>query len=196
MIRVFVGTEGKQSDADEVLWQSIAAHCSCPGKLEIRNMDADITPWSEWKTAGPTGFTMFRFAIPELCSFTGQAIYLDCDMLLLADIAELAALGQHGKWVKAAGADGDCVSVIDCAAMPEGYPTIAELKRGVLRKWDVRAMLEPIMVDGIPPEWNSTDRLTPDTKLLHFSDLTTQPWMPGAKPHRDPEAVRLWQTYR
>ena len=38
---------------------------------------------------GLTAFTYTRFLVPWLCDFEGSALYLDIDMLALADIAEL-----------------------------------------------------------------------------------------------------------
>jgi len=32
-------------------------------------------------------------------------------------------------------------------------------------------------VERLPPEWNSLDVVRSDTKLLHFTDLTSQPWL-------------------
>jgi lipopolysaccharide biosynthesis glycosyltransferase len=34
-------------------------------------------------------FSGFRWAIPESCNFEGRAIYMDADVIVLCDIAEL-----------------------------------------------------------------------------------------------------------
>jgi lipopolysaccharide biosynthesis glycosyltransferase len=36
-----------------------------------------------------TEFTFTRFLIPELCNFQGWAVFMDCDIILTTDIAEL-----------------------------------------------------------------------------------------------------------
>ena len=36
-----------------------------------------------------TEFTYTRFLVPYLCGYQGKAIFIDCDMLCLGDIAEL-----------------------------------------------------------------------------------------------------------
>src|SRR5688500_13788101 len=43
-----------------------------------------------------TEFSNYRFLIPQLCGFVGRAIYLDSDMICLADIAELFCAEMNG----------------------------------------------------------------------------------------------------
>lgn len=50
---------------------------------------------------GTNAFTLSRFMVPELCNWSGPAIFVDAaDMLLLADISELAALFDKSKAVQ------------------------------------------------------------------------------------------------
>lgn len=179
-MRIFIGTEPSQSRAEKVLEYSIRKSTSC---------DVDITmmrrgdPGFDWGQ-GPTGFTMFRFAVPELCGFEGFAIYLDCDMLVRRDISALYSYRKPGKWVCHSHAQGDCVSVIDCSATDL---RIDQLKG--LRKWDARQILEPIYDRSIPDTWNTMDQA--GGALIHYTGLNTQPWVTDT-PHPDPEAGRLW----
>ena len=41
------------------------------------------------KYRNETEFSPYRFVIPEVCDHQGRAIYLDSDMICLADIGEL-----------------------------------------------------------------------------------------------------------
>ncbi|TFH54283.1 MAG: hypothetical protein E4G89_00340 [Methanothrix sp.] len=158
--------------------------------------------FDDWQNHGPTGFTLFRFAIPHLMNFNGMAIYLDCDMLVLEPIEELATFFRPGHWCQHSDIQGDCVSVIDCAALRSipSWPTIDELKSGSLRKWDVRKLLAPIISRTVPDEWNSMDKWHENIKLLHFTSLDTQPWHPvpgyNYKAHPDQKAERLWHAWR
>ena len=45
-------------------------------------------------------------------------------------------------------------------------------------------------VKDLPSEWNHMDILLPDTKLIHFTDLTSQPW----RSHINPVAA-TWEKY-
>src|SRR5262245_1254812 len=93
MIRVFIGFDPRETVAFHVLSHSIHAHASEPvtiaplaltqlGPLLGRARD----PWQS------TEFAFSRFLPPHLCRFEGWALYLDCDMLFLDDIAKLWAL--------------------------------------------------------------------------------------------------------
>ena len=181
ILKVFIGTEPKQVRAERVLEYSIRKYASVDVEITMMRQG---DPGFEWGQ-GPTGFTMFRFAVPELCNHEGFAIYLDCDMLLLADIAELYDYRKPGKWVCHSCENGDCVSVIDCSATALNIYTV----RG-LPKWGVRTVLEPIIDRSIPDKWNSLD-LAEGAALIHFTGLATQPWLTN-ECHPDPEAVKLW----
>lgn len=197
-IRIFIATQPLQERAHKVLIHSIRSHTNTP--IDIRLMCLGEPGFDDWHGKTPTGFTMFRFAVPALCNFQGMAIILDPDMLVLGDIAELATYYSPGHWCKFNGPEGDCVSVIDCHAVGRltNWPSMAELKSGTLRKWDVRPKLQPILKGTIPPEWNSMDKLSDDTRLIHYTNLATQPWHPnpkqpgGYKKHEDPAAEKMW----
>lgn len=197
MVPVFIGTAPEHFEAERALENSIKANSPTASISWMRKGD----PGWDFIDRGPTGFTMFRFCVPELMGFEGQAIYLDVDMLVLADLEQLLAYGEPGKWVCHNSEDTDCVSVIDCSCVRQlpSWPSIDEMAQGQLRKWHTRAFLEPVIVRSIPDEWNSRDRLTPGTKLLHFSDLSTQPWKPALgvnyQEHPDRAAVSLWRKY-
>jgi hypothetical protein len=197
-IRIFIGTEPAQARAEKVLVRSIAENTKSHFRATFMRA-GDIG--FDWDCHGPTQFTMFRFAIPQLCGFRGMAIYLDCDQLVLGDIAELATYFQPGRWCNHPHREGDAVSVIDCHAVGQipNWPTIEELSAGKLRKWDVRGRLAPIVSRSIPTVWNSMDKLEEHTRLVHFTDLATQPWHPDPgvkyKQHPDQAAVDRWHSY-
>ncbi len=199
-IRIFIGTEPSQWRADRVLEYSIRENSEAD--VDITMMRAGEGDFDWPNSANPTAFTMFRFCIPEMCDFNGFAIYLDCDMLVLDNIGELLWFAKHGKWVQHAHREGDCISVIDCAAVKTlHWPSIDELKKGKLRKWDVRMRLESIVSRTIPTAWNSMDKFKHnETRLIHFTDLSTQPWLDrdppyDRPPHRDAAAVHLWNAW-
>ena len=93
MIRVFIGYDDKESVAYHVLAHSILRHSSQP---------VSITPLVKRHMAGfydrerssieSTDFSFTRFLVPYLSGYQGWSIFMDCDMLMTADVAELFAL--------------------------------------------------------------------------------------------------------
>jgi hypothetical protein len=182
MIRVFVGSNEPYREQERVLEYSIREHTDA---------DVEITfmrPGENGLTAcGCTGFSQFRFCVPELAGKRGYAIYLDVDMILLANIAELWVWRRAGKWVCLKNGKTE-VSVIDCTLR---LPPKAQICG--MQKAQARAMVSQRMVPCIPPEWNVTDKVTPGMKLLHFTNLRTQPWL--GKEHPNPEAMAVLREY-
>jgi hypothetical protein len=177
MLKVFVGTDSSvHGDAEKVLEYSIRKNTA--EDVELVFMDPG------WKSV-PTGFTTHRYMIPQLCNWEGYAIYLDVDMLVLGDLSELMSYKQEGKWaICAAGLKTttcditryrDEVAVIDCSLAV--LPTEEQLKTKegqLLARQALRDYYAPI----IPPTWN-TDTLSPEAKLIHYTNLRTQPWQPN-----------------
>lgn len=84
-MRVFIGIDPRQPVAWVVLANSIARHSSIP--VEITPLVLKQLPISR---RGLTEFTYSRFLVPHLCNFMGRALFLDADMVVTGDIAELA----------------------------------------------------------------------------------------------------------
>lgn len=208
---VFIGTGPGMERMADVLERSILAHTD-PSRVEVRHMEAWASPlWSNWHSQPDprqgqggrgywvTPFSLFRYAIPEVCGFEGFVVYLDADMIVTGDILELYEYRERGWWVTAV--NGDCVSVIDCAAMKgdPSWPTIGRLKR--LHKDQARKIASGYFSPSIPAEWNSQDRYVEgETKLLHFTGIATQPWRPwpdliNYEPHPDEAALALWREW-
>ena len=90
MIRVFIGYDDREAVAFNVLSHSIHQRASEP---------VAITPVALSQLQGiyrrdrdplqSTDFSFSRFLVPWLCDYRGWAIFTDCDMLVLQDIAEL-----------------------------------------------------------------------------------------------------------
>jgi hypothetical protein len=90
MIRVFVGYDSREAIAFSVLSHSIHARASEP---------VAVTPVMLSQLGGvyersrnplqSTDFSFSRFLSPWLCDYRGWAVFMDCDMLVLEDIAAL-----------------------------------------------------------------------------------------------------------
>ena len=136
---------------------------------------------------GCTGFTNVRFAVPELLRNDGYeyGVYLDVDMIVLADIEELYQYHWPNKYVCLF--DGSTeVGVIHSGVQ---MPQISALQH--MNKATLDAMLPK--APRIPKEWNVEDGYHENAKLIHFTDLKRQPWFYDG--HPCPEAVEIWRTY-
>lgn len=92
-MKVFVGYDPREDIAYQV----------CKHSIISKQPNADVRPLIQkelrekgWYTRpvdklASTEFTFTRFLVPELCNFEGWALFIDCDMILTTDIAELFA---------------------------------------------------------------------------------------------------------
>jgi hypothetical protein len=195
-IKVFVGcaANGEDAESQAVLEYSLRLHASEP--VDIVWMKLSRDPASFWYSDGENGwqtqqwatpFSGFRWAIPEYCKFQGKAIYMDSDMIINADIAELWNKEfQPGKVVIQKNAPGRLdVSLWNCA---EAQNYILPLKRlqqlpnSHARMMNVFASNEKI-TQTFEDEWNSFDgenHKLEDVKILHYTDMSTQPHLTRA----------------
>jgi hypothetical protein len=84
-LRVFVGYDPREAAAYHVCCQSIIENCSDPMALEF-------TPVTGPMRDGSNTFIYARFLVPYLCGHRGKALFLDGDMIVRGDVAELLAL--------------------------------------------------------------------------------------------------------
>jgi hypothetical protein len=202
-IRIFVGTDESQRVAARVLEYSIRKNASRP--VEFVYLDTIDVPLPASAANRPrTGFSFKRFAIPELCGHRGRAVYLDADMIVFGDIAQIWDLdmGPHSVMCTRQEDAPDAwhdhesfqpgrqmsVLLLDCAKLPwdstaivrgldEGRYTYAQLM------FDLCVVPMGEIAETIPPEWNSLERYNPPaTKLLHYTVVPTQPWKSDNNP--------------
>ena len=91
--RIFIGYDDNETVAYHVLSHSIVRKSSIP---------VTITPIVKRHMAGfygrersnieSTDFSFTRFLTPYLCRYEGWAAFMDCDMLMVGDVAELWSL--------------------------------------------------------------------------------------------------------
>lgn len=91
--RVFIGFDSKEVVAYHVLAQSILERSSVPvvfSPIVLDNLGGIFS--RERNPLQSTEFSFSRFIVPYLCGYEGWSLFMDCDMLARADIAELWAL--------------------------------------------------------------------------------------------------------
>ena len=94
-IRVFIGFDSKEPIAYHVLAHSILRRASVPMSVTPLVQDQLRQMGVYWRDRGPTESTEFsltRFLVPYLCGYQGYAIFMDCDILVQTDLAELHKL--------------------------------------------------------------------------------------------------------
>lgn len=129
-------------------------------------------------------FTLSRFMPPELMHYAGRALVIDPDIFALQDItslfdlelgdSRLAACHESTWW-------DTSMMVLDCAKLRDwDIANLLEgLKNGTEDYSDWMRLYSEKNVYELPRVWNSIDRLTPETKMLHTSKRLTQPWKTG-----------------
>lgn len=93
MIRVFIGYDSREKVAFHVLSHSIHRRATQPVAIAplVLGELGDLM-WRERHPLQSTDFSFSRFLTPYLSGFEGWSVFMDCDMLVLDDIASLWSL--------------------------------------------------------------------------------------------------------
>lgn len=95
LLDVFVGYDRDEIVAYHSLCASILEHASQPVRFTPINLASlGATFHRERLAQQSTEFSFSRFLTPFLSAYTGWSLFMDCDMLVRADIAELFALRE------------------------------------------------------------------------------------------------------
>lgn len=89
-IRIFIGFDPRETVAWHVLCHSILARSSRPVSftpLALHQLKGCF--WRERDPLQSTDFSFTRFLTPYLSGYEGWSLFMDCDMLVRTDIAEL-----------------------------------------------------------------------------------------------------------
>jgi hypothetical protein len=85
VIRLFTGWDAREAIGWHAFAQSVIENASVPVAITPLSYDSQLD--------GSNAFTYSRFLVPELCNWSGMAVFADgADMLMLGDIAELWAM--------------------------------------------------------------------------------------------------------
>lgn len=193
-VKVFIGTAQAQLLAAHVLAYSIDARTDA--ELEfvlLSDLKRQYPQPAEQENRERTPFSFQRFLIPEHCGYAGKAIYLDSDMLVFADILELwntpmgdADLLSCAPMKSEGRRPHYSVMLMDCECLHWNIDHIVrQLDSGDLT-YD-RLMNEMAIAAnpkmGLDQHWNSLETFQAQfTKLLHYTDMASQPWISGRHP--------------
>lgn len=194
MIKVFIGTDRSQWLATHVLSHSLKTTTS--HDISIEPLDKITIPEPlDVRQSQRTGFSFARWAIPELCSYKGKAIYLDADMLVFSDISQLWEIVMEDKVISIVdGTNGQycskgvklnknetSVMVVNCE---KADWTLQKLVHGLDGTYTYKEMMSDLcFLDNskidrtISRCWNSMDYWDETSNLVHFTNVPTQPWV-------------------
>ena len=91
-LKVFVGWDSREDIAYKVCRQSILDHASVPVEiipLKLKELRGQRIYWREEDKLASTEFTFSRFLVPELMTYQGWALFIDCDFVALDDVKKL-----------------------------------------------------------------------------------------------------------
>lgn len=211
MIPIFIGYDPKELLAYHVLAHSIIRRATSPiaiVPLALSHLEGEYD-----RPRGPeaTEFSYTRFLVPYLCGYEGRAIYMDCDMLALADITEMHGYAaenpdpavlvcQHDYVPKTAiKMDGQTQTAYPrknwssfmvfnnpkCRALTPAY--VDQAPGADLHRF---AWLQDEQIGALPIDWNwlvGEYDVNPQARILHYT--LGGPWFPE---YRDCDHAEDW----
>jgi hypothetical protein len=193
MIRIFIGFDPRETVAFHVLTHSILARSTMPVSiipLNLQNLGSLMT--RERNPLQSTDFSFSRFLTPYLSNYEGWSIFMDCDMLVLDDIANLWNLRNNNyavQVVKHNHVPKEDVKFLNatqtkyekknwssvilfnnerCKALTKDYVNTASGLELHQFKW----LENDDLIGNIPSKWNHLvgyDEPRPDASLVHFT---------------------------
>ncbi len=188
-IRVYVAMTEEQLLSARVLKYSIQKHSSMTAEvIFMHESDLQIPHPRDRRNWARTPFSFQRFLIPELAGYQGRAIYLDSDMQVFEDIRELWQSDLGANHLLSVRGDGGSartaqysVMLLDCERLRWNVRKIVEsLDSGDFSYEDLmqKMVIATKQEDLISPDWNGLEKYVKGkTKLLHYTDMDTQPWV-------------------
>lgn len=206
---VFIHTNDKQIFGAFIAASAMKRASKHPNEFDVKLLRLEDTPHllkregqrylrkgkqAMWRNDDLQSFSPLRKMVPQLMGYEGRAVVVDPDIFAVGDIYELLTLDMKGK-------------AIMCRHVVDGYKgngnrfyasSVMLLDCAKLRHWkwddEIDAMFASQLDYGpwisllneasdtigeIGEEWNSLDKLTPETRLLHTTERSTQPWRTG-----------------
>ena len=192
IIPVFIGYDPREAVAYHTCVNSIIRHASQPVSIVPMALNL-FRDYTETHTDGSNEFIYSRFLVPWLMNFSGHAIFIDGDMILRADIAELWNMRssvcdvqvvkhdyQTRQPVKYLGSPNEnyprknwsSVILWNCNSFPNRrlMPEFVQQATGsFLHRF---SWLEDSRIGELPPEWNwlpDEYGANANAKLLHYT---------------------------
>ena len=206
---IVIHTNDRQMVAALVSAHSLKSRSKSPHLFDVRLLRLEETPhlykrhgqtfvvWDGdepwvWRLHDLNSFGPLRRMVPALLGFQGRALVIDPDIFAIGDVHELLSRDMGGKailcrqkseWREGRRLYSSAVMLLDCSKLThwQWEREIDELFTGQLKLGPWLWLLDesPGLVGLLEEEWNHFDTLTEKTKLLHNTEVRTQPWKTG-----------------
>lgn len=228
MLKVFLGFDGREPAGYEVALRSLLRNATQnvrPIPLVTAHMRGINLYWrpEEFRNGirhdvisdAPmsTEFALTRFLVPTLCDYEGWALFVDCDFLFRADVAELFALRDESKAVQVVQHAYAPLDATKMDSQPQArYPrknwsscilwncahpahrnlSLDEINSVPGLKLHAFWWLADALIGALPEEWNWLEghSLAMNPKAVHYTRGT--PDMPG---HENAAYAHEWRGY-
>ena len=215
MIRTFIGYDSREAAAFSVLAHSINARASQPVAIAPVMLEQLRSAYRrERDPLQSTDFSFSRFLTPWLCGFEGWAVFMDCDMIMLDDIANLWGLRDERyavqvvkhhhvpkeevkflgeKQSKYEKKNWSSVMLMNCAKCHALTPEFVSSASG-LQLHQFKWLASDGLIGSLPAKWNHLvgyDTPRADASLVHFTIGG-----PYFREYRDCEYSREWFAER
>jgi lipopolysaccharide biosynthesis glycosyltransferase len=191
-IPIFIGYDSREAIAFHTCVNSIVRHASQPVSIMPLALN-NFKDYTETHTDGSNQFIYSRFLVPYLMDYQGQAIFMDGDMIVRGDIAELWAMRDLGKDVQVVKHDyktkmttkylgsknedyprknWSSVMIFNCQNFPTKKLTPEYIQKSTGAHLHRFEWTTDDRVGALPPEWNwlpDEYGANPDAKLLHYT---------------------------
>jgi lipopolysaccharide biosynthesis glycosyltransferase len=215
VIRVFIGYDSAEEVAFSVLAHSIHARASTPvAAAPVMLSQLKEVFRRPHNALQSTQFSFSRFLTPWLAGYEGWALFMDCDMLMLEDIAELWKLRDERYAVqvvkhvhvpkedvkflghtqtKYEKKNWSSVMLMNCARCRALTPEYVNTASG-LELHQFKWLGTDALIGELPSRWNHLvgyDAPRADAALVHYT--IGGPWFPE---YRDSEHAAEWLRER
>jgi hypothetical protein len=206
-----IHTNDRQMVAALVSAHSLKSRSKTPDLFDVHLLRLEETPhlykrhnqqftwWdgqrpSVWRRHDLQSFAPLRRMVPALFGFQGRALVIDPDIFAIGDVYELLSrdMGdktilcrQKSEWREGRRLFSSAVMLLDCSKLRhwQWERDIDDLFSGRLKMGPWLSLLDqpPEQIGLFEEEWNHHDTLNESTKLLHNTQISTQPWKTGLR---------------
>jgi hypothetical protein len=193
-IKVYVGSLEEQMVPTKVLEYSIQRYSSMPVEvIPLHKSGISIPVPTNEENKPRTPFSFQRFLIPQLEKFSGRAIYLDSDMQVFEDVRFLWQTPFDGADILTVKNRHNTnrrpqfsVMLLNCQALNWKIEEIVMALDNNQISYEQLVLemgLAKNIKASVDASWNSLEYFKAgETKLLHYTDMNTQPWISVKNP--------------
>lgn len=193
VLRIFVGFDGKvEPVAYHVFCQSVIEKASIPVSFTALALNT-LEGYKETHTDGSNAFIYSRFLVPYLCDYKGYALFVDGDMVVRCDIAEIlqhidpskaVSVVKHDyttkhpvKYLGAKNEDYPCknwssVMLFNCGARQNKDLTPEYIMNATGKQLHRFEWLRTKEIGALPKEWNwlaDEQEYNDSAKIVHYT---------------------------